>query len=532
MEASAAKTTSLGLLGGRSPLLRFQSDERLIAAVRAGSDGAFETLFGRYRPRLLAFCRHMLASKEDAEDVLQEVFASAYNAMLADNRDINARPWLYRIARNRCLNHLRKPVADGRDSMDDQIHANGVTTADVVHKRADLRHLIEDVHKLPETQRTALLLREIDDLSYEQVAETMDTTVPSVKSLLVRARMSLAEAAEARKLSCDDVRRELAEIAEGLHKMTPPLRRHMRECDMCRSYRKELSRTSTAMALALPVGPFLILKKLAVLKLGFAALGGGAGGAGGATAGGGAAAGGLAAGGGAGAAGAAGASAGAASVGVASAASVGASAAGIGAGAVATKAVAGIAVTAILAGGAVEAKKVTTEQPVRQPAVPAMVAPKPVTQPTGGVSLGATPPSALEQAKKQVADQQKADAAAADATGAAGAADPATGVTGATGATGATGTEGATGTDDTSGAGTTGQTGASADGGPAVPTTDSGGAQVPAGATTTTPAPAAAPAPTLSPTRKRAKRHRKRVVAGASSGATGPAAATAPATAP
>ena len=106
MEASAAKTTSLGLLGVRSPLLRFQSDERLIAAVRAGNDGAFETLFDRYRPRLLAFCRHMLASKEDAEDVLQEVFASAYNAMLADTRDINARPWLYRIARNRCPSAL------------------------------------------------------------------------------------------------------------------------------------------------------------------------------------------------------------------------------------------------------------------------------------------------------------------------------------------------------------------------------------------------------------------------------------------
>ena len=154
--------------------------------------------------------------------------------------------------------------------MDDQIHANGVSTADVVHKRADLRHLLEDVQKLPETQRTALLLREIDDLSYDQIAETMDTTVPSVKSLLVRARMSLAEAAEARKLSCDDVRRELAEIAEGLQQARP--RRCGATCasaSMCRSYRKELRKTTTAMALAFPVGPSLILKKLALAKLGW-----------------------------------------------------------------------------------------------------------------------------------------------------------------------------------------------------------------------------------------------------------------------
>ena len=125
------------------------------------------------------------------------------------------RPWLYRIARNRCLNHLRRPTADASDTMDEHMDAHGLTTADVVHRRADVRHLLEDVQKLAESQRTALLLREIDALSYDQIAEAMETTIPSVKSLLVRARMSLAEAAEARQLSCDDVRRELAEVVRG-----------------------------------------------------------------------------------------------------------------------------------------------------------------------------------------------------------------------------------------------------------------------------------------------------------------------------
>jgi RNA polymerase sigma factor (sigma-70 family) len=202
VEAHVATGTRLGVLGGRSPLLRLQSDERLIQLLRAGNDGAFEVLFGRYRTRLLAFCRHMLGSKEDAEDILQEVFAAAYNAILADSRTIQARPWLYRIARNRCLNHLRRPVADGRETMDDQLWSGGTSTADIVHKRADLRHLLADVQKLPETQRTALLLREIDALSYEEIAQTMDTTVPAVKSLLVRARMSLAEASQSRQLTC------------------------------------------------------------------------------------------------------------------------------------------------------------------------------------------------------------------------------------------------------------------------------------------------------------------------------------------
>ena len=179
MEASAlARATRGGLLARRSPLLRFEGDERLIALIRAGHDGAFEILFNRYHSRLLGFCQSMLKSRQDAEDVLQEVFANAHAAMLADERAINVRPWLYRIARNRCLNHLRKPVPEGQDTMDIHPHQNGTTTAEEVQNREDLRQLLADVRTLPETQRTALLLREIDQLSYEEIAQAMDTTVP------------------------------------------------------------------------------------------------------------------------------------------------------------------------------------------------------------------------------------------------------------------------------------------------------------------------------------------------------------------
>ncbi|HEV7883867.1 MAG TPA: sigma-70 family RNA polymerase sigma factor, partial [Solirubrobacteraceae bacterium] len=209
MEASALKPTVAVGLRGPTPLLRLQSDERLIVLVRRGNHAAFEALVARYQSRLLAFCRHMLGSREDAEDVLQEVFAASFNAILADDRPINVRPWLYRIARNRSLNHLRRVQPIGVDSMDVHLSECGATTADKVHKREDFRLLVADVQDLPETQKTALLLREIDALSYEQIAEAMETTIPSVKSLLVRARVSLAEAAEARQLTCEQVREEL-----------------------------------------------------------------------------------------------------------------------------------------------------------------------------------------------------------------------------------------------------------------------------------------------------------------------------------
>src|SRR5262249_60152587 len=121
----------------------------------------------------------------------------------------------------------------GQDSMDIFERDGGQSTSDAVHKREEFRQIVSDVQDLPETQRTALLLREIDALSYDQIAEAMDTTIPSVKSLLVRARVSLAEASEARRMTCDEVRLELGEVAEGLKRTTAPLRRHLRQCDRC-----------------------------------------------------------------------------------------------------------------------------------------------------------------------------------------------------------------------------------------------------------------------------------------------------------
>ena len=359
MEVSAL--THAGVAGhARSPLLRLQSDERLITLIRRGNHHAFEALVARYQARLLAFCRHMLSSREDAEDVLQEVFAAAFNAILADDRAINVRPWLYRIARNRSLNHLRKAQAIGVDSMDVHLSEHGLTTADKVHRREEFRQLMSDVQDLPETQRTALLLREIDALSYDQIALAMETTVPSVKSLLVRARVGLAEAAEARQLTCEEVRDELGEVAEGLRRTTPPVRRHLRTCDRCQGFKRQLRQTNRALAAVFPVGPLLLLKKVLLAHAGGAAAGTGSAAAGGT------------------AAGAAGAAAGSA---------------------LASKAVAGLAAAAIVTAGAVEVKHVkdrpsrtATAQVDKQPApapvaetapepVPVASAPQPVSQP-------------------------------------------------------------------------------------------------------------------------------------------------------
>jgi RNA polymerase sigma factor (sigma-70 family) len=381
MEVSALTRTSSPGLAGPTPLLRLQSDERLIELTRSGQHAAFETLCARYQARLLAFCRHMLSSREDAEDVLQEVFAAAFNAILADERAINVRPWLYRIARNRSLNHLRRASAIGVDSMDVHFADHGMSTGEQVIRRESFRQLLADVQQLPETQRTALLLREIDALSYEQIALAMETTVPSVKSLLVRARISLAEAAEARRLSCEEVRLELGEVAEGLVKLSVPARRHVRDCERCHSFRKQLKRNNHVLAAVLPVSPLLLAKRLLLTKLGSTASAGSAhvaGGAGATVGTGAGTAAGAGAGGGAGVAG-----------GVLTA----------GTGAIATKAVAGLAAAAIVTAGAVAADHSASHKQVS----PAKAASSPelrdASAPPVVVSEHAQPPSSATTAR-------------------------------------------------------------------------------------------------------------------------------------
>jgi hypothetical protein len=267
--------------------------------------------------------------------------------MIADERALNVRPWLYRIARNRSLNHLRRVQAIGVDSMDVHLSENGTSAADKVHRREEFRLLVEDVQGLPETQRTALLLREIDALSYDQIAEAMDTTIPSVKSLLVRARVSLAESAQARQLTCDEVRDELGEVAEGLHRMTAPVRRHLRQCDSCSAFRKHLRQTNRALAAIFPVGPLLLLKKVVLAHLGTTASAGGS-------------------------AAAAGAGAGAAGAGAGSALSAGV-------GAVASKAAAGLAAAAIVTAGAVEVDHAAQRRPLSHQTAVAAVATVPAS---------------------------------------------------------------------------------------------------------------------------------------------------------
>src|SRR6476646_426852 len=195
----------------RRRLLRV-GDDRLVARVRAGDDAAFEIIYDRYYRGLLAFCGQMLGSRQEAEDALQHSFASAYRALRGGSGDIDLRPWLYTIARNRCLSALRArrsevavdAIADGARSVEGM--------AAHIERRADLRDLVAELQRLPDDQRAALVLFELGDESHEQIAAVLGVRREKVKALVFQAREALLRARTARETPCAEIREQLATV--------------------------------------------------------------------------------------------------------------------------------------------------------------------------------------------------------------------------------------------------------------------------------------------------------------------------------
>jgi RNA polymerase sigma factor (sigma-70 family) len=178
----------------RRPVLSTQSDERLVDLVRAGSEPAFETIVERYRRPLMRYVSRLLPP-ERAEDVVQQAFVNAYEAMHRDGAELNLRPWLYRIAHNTALNALRDRALR-HDQLDERI--DGVERPDQALERAQgLRDVLVAVQALPDRQRDAIVLRELEGRSYEEIALALGVTDGAVRQLLNRARNSLRAAAAA-----------------------------------------------------------------------------------------------------------------------------------------------------------------------------------------------------------------------------------------------------------------------------------------------------------------------------------------------
>ncbi|HEV7494238.1 sigma-70 family RNA polymerase sigma factor [Baekduia sp.] len=182
--------------------LAAMTDETLVGLIAAGSDDAFAALDARYRRRLVRFAHGFVpGGTADAEDVVQDAMVRAVRALRNGSRPDAVGGWLHRITRNCALDltasRRRHPVIE----LVDYVHPPAEDAQAAVERSLGVRGLVSDVSQLPPTQRSALVLRELEGRSYADIADELDTTVPAVKSLLVRARQGLKRARDGRRVA-------------------------------------------------------------------------------------------------------------------------------------------------------------------------------------------------------------------------------------------------------------------------------------------------------------------------------------------
>jgi RNA polymerase sigma factor (sigma-70 family) len=195
MEPSGLLSQPVRLAGTR--LLRLQSDDRLVELVRAGHEPAFDAIVHRYRPALLRYCTRILGP-ERAEDAVQQALASAHTAMSNgdDDRHLQLRPWLYRIAHNTGLNFLRGSRRE-EVQLDDAAFAAAHTPEDQVAERERLESVLQAIAALPRSQRDALLLRELEGRSHEEIGRALGVSSGAARATLFRARAAVRTACSA-----------------------------------------------------------------------------------------------------------------------------------------------------------------------------------------------------------------------------------------------------------------------------------------------------------------------------------------------
>jgi RNA polymerase sigma factor (sigma-70 family) len=176
-----------------TPLLRAQSDRRLVALAADGHDRAFEAIVERYRRPLQRYLRRLL-SEALAEDVLQASFVRAWQALRAGTDVRDLRPWLYRIAHNQALNTLR---AAGSALPAVAAELPAISLEAEVERREELRAALHGIEALPDRQRAALVAIAVADRPHADVARELGMSDGALRQLLLRARTTLRAAATA-----------------------------------------------------------------------------------------------------------------------------------------------------------------------------------------------------------------------------------------------------------------------------------------------------------------------------------------------
>ena len=177
-------------------------EEELVGAAQAGNPFAFEALFRRYRQPISGYVRARVRDEGRTEDLVQEIFFSAHNGLATLSERRAFRAWLYQIAHNACLDEARRrsrtdALILGWDEFpppDERIVVHHPSPDDQLSQKEELAGLAEAIDELPQSQHDALVMRELEGRSYEEIGRRMSLSPAAVESVLFRARRGVKRA--------------------------------------------------------------------------------------------------------------------------------------------------------------------------------------------------------------------------------------------------------------------------------------------------------------------------------------------------
>ncbi|HKO39261.1 MAG TPA: sigma-70 family RNA polymerase sigma factor [Solirubrobacterales bacterium] len=231
-------------------LTRLLSDERLTRRAVGGDERAFAAIFRRYHQSLYRFCLAIVGNPEDAQDALQNTMMKVLRALPGEERKIELKPWLYRIAHNESIDLLRRR-RETRE-LDTEQAAPGYGLAEDAATRERLRQLLVDLEELPERQRETLVMRELAGLGFDEIGTALGTSGAVARQTLYEARLSLRQMEEGREMSCDEVSRALSD-GDGRIARRRDVRAHLRSCAGCRRFHEEIQTRQHDLAALSPL---------------------------------------------------------------------------------------------------------------------------------------------------------------------------------------------------------------------------------------------------------------------------------------
>jgi RNA polymerase sigma factor (sigma-70 family) len=267
-ESDAAQPTPAGRRNAADAAFALASDKRLARRAAAGDPEAFAAIFRRYHQDLYRFCVGILREPQDAEDAVQNTMIRAMRALPGERREMQLKPWLYRIAHNEAveLRRRERPVEQLTPTIDD-----GAVTEEVAERDAKLQALLADIADLPERQRAALVMREVNGLGFGEIGDALGTSPGAVRQALYEARRGLSQMELGRDMDCESAMRQVSD-AEGLPRRRG-VRAHLRGCARCRRFQAEIRGREGSLAAISPL-PGLALVALMKGALGGSAAGG------------------------------------------------------------------------------------------------------------------------------------------------------------------------------------------------------------------------------------------------------------------